>query len=100
MYDGDKMIMFGHSCIAQAQTLADSCYLFSFVTGSPLSTILPGAGVVSEAAMEATSRTTKGGGDQTVLLILAQAFTHSPPRPQVQSFMHCLSVGASHPIRQ
>ena len=83
----------------EVQTLDDLCYLFSFETGSPLSTILPGAGVVSEAAMEATSRNTKGGGDQTAL-ILTQAFTHSPPRPPVQSFMHCLSVGASHPIRQ
>ena len=71
------MMMFSQICMAQIQTLADLCYLFSFETGSPLSTILPGAGVVSEAAMEATSRNTKGGGGQTAP-ILARS-----PRPSL-----------------
>ena len=80
------MMMFFHICMAQIQTLADLCHLFSFETGSPLSTILPGAGVVSEAAMEATSRNTKGGGDQRAP-ILARSGLHSLS----SSIIHTLS---------
>ena len=75
----------------KVQTLADLCYLFSFETGSPPSTILPGAGVVSEAAMEATSRNTKGGGDQTAL-ILAQTGLHSLSTATSSSIIHALIV--------
>ena len=60
-----------------AQNFPNSSYLFSFATGSPFSTILPGAVVVSEATMDATSKDTKGG-DQTVL-ILKTSFTATAP---------------------